>query len=333
MKVKKLCSALLSLLFIALFLTGCKPELPESNGTNPCKDNGEESRRTYAVVFPIVHPFFEPVGRDAEEFGKEYGWDVIIRSPREADARLQIEIMEELIEMGVDGIAIGPTDPEELVEVINKALDAGIKVICFETDAPESGRMGYVGTNNYNAGRHMGYIIGKALGEEGKILILTGLSTQMSLNERIRGIKSFLSVKYPDIQVLDIQSSEGDAQNAVNIAKSMIEEHPDFDALIGIDATAGPAAIIVWKEKGLKNTDKMIITFDDMPDNLRGMRDGYIESIVSQRQDKWGQGVLLLLNSLVEGRPIPDYTDTGSIEITLFNIDRYQNEPSWAEPR
>jgi ribose transport system substrate-binding protein len=334
MKLKKLSAMLLAGLLFAALLAGCSSSPPVDTGQTDDPSAKDEAGKTYAVVFPIVHPFFDPIGRDAENFGEENGWDIIIKSPGSANAQLQIDIMEDLIAKGVDGIAIGPTDPNELVGVIDAALDAGIKIICFETDAPVSKRMGYVGTNNYNAGRHMGYVIGKALDGEGNILILTGLSTQMSLNERIRGIVEYLAENYPDIKILDTQTSEGDAQIAVSVAENLIQSYPDFDAIIGIDATAGPAAISVWKANGWQNSDeKLIITFDDMPDNLQGMRDGYIKAIVSQRQNTWGEGVLMLLDSLVEGREIPDYTDTGSIEITMSNIDRYLNEPSWIEPQ
>ncbi|MCL2717679.1 MAG: substrate-binding domain-containing protein [Lachnospiraceae bacterium] len=327
---KKTCVKTFAGLLLLLMLTGCTSAMadPAANLSPPV----EEAGRTYAVVFPIVHPFFEPVGKDAEDFGNEYDWDIIIKAPDHADAGLQIKIMDELIEMGVDGIAIGPTDPEALVGVINTALSKGIKVICFETDAPDSDRLGYVGTNNYNAGRHMGYVIGKTLGEQGNILILTGLSTQMSLNERIRGIEEYLMENYPNINILDIRSSEGDAKAAVSMTEALLEMYPDFDAIIGIDATAGPAAVSVWKKQNWRNNNKMIITFDDMPENLQGVRDGYIKAIVSQRQNTWGQGVLLLLNSLVEGREIPDYIDTGSIEITTANIETYLDETSWLEP-
>jgi len=322
---------------LAVLFAGCSShppaDSPDSEQTGALSAEYKNGKK-YAIVFPIAHPFFESISTDAQNYGEENGWDIIIKAPDSANAQLQVEIMEELIFMGVDGIAIGPTDPHELVGSINKALDTGIKVICFETDAPGSNRMGYVGTNNYNAGRHMGYVVGKALGGKGRILILTGLSTQMSLNERIRGIKEYLAQNYPDIQILDTQSSEGDAQKAIAVTKNMIRTHPNFDAIVGIDATAGPAAVSVWKAKGWHGRpDKKIITFDDMPENLQGMRDGYIKTIVSQRQNSWGQGVLILLNSLVEGRAIPDYTDTGSIEITMSNIDWYFNQPSWVEPR
>lgn len=287
-------------------------------------------KKTFAVVFPIVHPFFEPVAVDAENFGKENGWEIITKAPDTANAQLQIEIMENLIAMKVDGIAIGPTDPTALVPTIDKAIASGIKVICFETDAPTSKKLAYIGTDNYNAGRHMGYVIDKNLGGEGKIMILTGLPTQMSLNERIRGIKEYLAEKSPNIQIIDTQSSEGDAQKAVTATENMIQSYPDFKAIIGIDATAGPAAISVWKAKGWKDSkEHMIITFDDMPDNLQGLRDGYITGIVSQRQNSWGKGVLELLNALTEGKEVDTYTDTGSIEITMDNIDTYLNEPSY----
>lgn len=292
----------------------------------------ETKERTFAVVFPIVHPFFEPIGVDAEEYGKELGIKVITKAPDKSDAQQQIEIMENLIAMKVDGIAIGPTDTSALVPTINKAIDAGIKVICFESDAPDSKKASFIGTNNYNAGRHMGAVITEKLGGKGEILILTGLPTQLSLNERIRGIKEYLAEKSPDIKIADTQSSEGDPQKAVTAAENMMQANPNFKAMIGIDATAGPAMISIWKAKGWQNSTKnMIITFDDMPDNLQGLRDGYVTGIVSQRQNSWGKGVINMLNDLCDGKEIESYIDTGTIEITQANVDTYLDEPSFVE--
>lgn len=324
---------------MALTLTACgdkpaaKQDEPSQTGqpADAAGDAGADGR-TFAVVFPIVHPFFEPIGVDAEEYGAEKGWKVITKAPDSSNAQQQIEIVENLISMGVDGIAVGPTDPDALASTIDKALEAGIKVICFETDSPNSKRLAYIGTDNYNAGRHMGAVIEKNLGGKGNIMILTGLPTQMSLNERIRGIKEYLGEKCPDIQIIDTQTSEGDAQKAVTATENMIQAHSDFDAIIGIDATAGPAAVSVWKAMGWQNDpEHLIITFDDMPDNLQGMKDGYIKAIVAQRQTSWGVSVLDLLNDLCDGKTVQDYTDTGSIEITLDNIDTYPEEPSFVE--
>ena len=288
--------------------------------------------RTFAIVYPIVHPFFEPIGEDAEEYAKTKGWTVITKAPDSSNAQQQIEIMENLIAMNVDGIAIGPTDTSALVPTIDKAIDKGIQVICFESEAPDSKAEAFIGTDNYKAGRHMGEVIGKNLNGEGKIMILTGLPTQWSLNERIRGIQECLAEKYPKIQIVDTQPSEGDPQKAVTCTENMIQAHADFNAIVGIDATAGPAAISVWKAKGWQNDDAhMILTFDDMPDNLQGVRDGYVKALVAQRQTTWGVEILDTLNALCDGQSVETYNDTGSIEITLDNIDTYVNEPSYVE--
>lgn len=288
-------------------------------------------KRTFAVVFPIVHPFFEPVGVAAEKFAKEKGWDVLVKAPDKFDVQQQIEIMENLIAMKVDGIGIGATDPKALAPYVNKAVDAGIKVIAFETDTPDSKRMAYMGTDNYLAGRHLGAVLARELNNKGKVVILTGLPTQLSLNRRIDGIKDVLKEKYPDVKIIDTQSSQGDPAKAVAMTEDMIKAHSDFDVLVGIDATAGPAAVSVWKAKGWKGNEKKIITFDNMPDNIQGLKDGFITSIITQMQHTWGPKILTKLNDLCDGKEIEKSEDTGNVEITKKNIDTYMNEPIYKE--
>lgn len=288
--------------------------------------------RKFGMLFAIVHPFFQPIGESAQAYAKSKGWTVDVNAPDSSNAQKQIEMMENMISMHVDGIAIGPTDSKALAATIDKAVDAGIKVITLETDCADSKRTGYLGTDNYKAGRHMGYVVGDNLGGKGNVMILTGLPTQESLNLRIKGIKDVLAEKYPGIKLVDTQSSEGDASKAVSATENMIQAHPDFSAIIGIDATAGPAMITVWKAKGWQNsTEHKIITFDDMPDNLQGMRDGYISDIVAQRESSWGKTALDMLNDLCDGKTIPEITDTGSVEITPKNIDTFTQEESWIE--
>ena len=337
MKFTKRLLACLMFVCMVLSLTACGGQKqtetkPSENSQTETQEPAGEAQRTFAIVYPIVHPFFEPIGADAEEYAKTNNCTIITKAPDSSNAQQQIEIMENLISMNVDGIAIGPTDTSALVPTINKAIEKGIKVICFESEAPDSDALAFIGTDNYKAGRHLGEVIGKNLNGEGKIVILTGLPTQFSLNERIRGIEEYLAEKYPNIQVVDTQPSEGDPQKAVTCTENMIQAHPDFDALIGIDATAGPAAASVWKAKGWQDDpDHLILTFDDMADNLQGVRDGYIKAIVAQRQTTWAEQIIDTLNALCDGESVEAYIDTGSVEITIDNIDTYVDEPSYVE--
>lgn len=309
--------AILSLVLVLM----CTATLFAAGGSE-VKSSGEKTK-TFAIVYPIVHPFFEPVTESAEAYAKEMGYKVITRAPEGVGVNQQIEIMENLISMKVDGIAIVPTDPEALTPYINKAIDAGIPTICFESDVAESKRLAFLGTYNYNAGRHLGSVVGKELNGNGTMIIATGLPTQRSLNERIRGIQEELAENYPGVKILDIQTGQGDPNLTINVIETLIQSYPNFDVFTSIDATGGPAAVAIWKSRGWTADDHMIITFDNMEENIQGIRDGQVTSVVSQKQWLWGEMILKTLNNIIDGKTVPESTDTGTVEITSANVETY----------
>ena len=286
----------------------------------------KEEKKTVAIVYPIVHPFFEPVTDSAEAYAKENGWKVITKAPESVDVNMQIEIMENLIAMKVDGIAIVPTDPDALAPYIDKAIDAGIPTICFESDNPGSKRMAFLGTYNYNAGRHLGSVVGRELDGNGTMIICTGLPTQRSLNERIRGIEEELAENYPGVEIIDLQTGQGDPALTLSVIENQIQTFPDFDVFTSIDATGGPVAVAVWKSKGWTKDDHKIITFDNMEENIQGIRDGQVTSVISQKQWGWGEMIIRTITDIIDGKEVADSTDTGTVEITTANVENYMSE-------
>jgi ribose transport system substrate-binding protein len=281
---------------------------------------------TFAIVYPIVHPFFEPVTEMAIEYGRQKGVRVVTRGPESTDVRQQIRIVEELIASRVDGIALCATDPQALVPLVKKAIAAGIPTITFESDMPGSRRLCFLGTDNYKAGRHLAEVLARELGGRGRALLCTGLPTQMSLNQRIQGIQDTLAARYPGIRIVDLRTGKGDPQLTLAVIEEQVRRFPDFDSFTSIDATGGPAAVAIWKAKGWKGGRHKIVTFDDMPDNLAGIRAGIVNSVISQKQWTWGPLIIDRLLDLLAGRPVPDYYDTGTVEITLRNVDTYRGE-------
>lgn len=255
--------------------------------------------RTFAIVYPVLHPFFESITMGAEEAAKLSNINLYVKGPDidNKQVNVQIEILNNLINMKVDGIAIGPTDSALLAPIINKAISRGIKVICFDTDSPQSNRISYIGTNNFEAGKHMGEVLAKLLNKKGKILCSTGISTQLNLIQRINGVKKVL-LKYPQMKLIEIESSSGDPNLAIKNIENMVIKHPDFDALIGMESLSGPAAITVWKAMGLKKT---LVTFDNMPEVLDGIRYGQITATISQNQYLWGKLIISNLNAACDG--------------------------------
>jgi ribose transport system substrate-binding protein len=278
------------------------------------------AERTFAVVYPIINPFFEATSHGAEDEAKAIGAQVQIKGPDRFDVQQQIEIVENLIAMRVDGFGIGPTDSKALTPLLNRAMEMGIKVVTFDTDAPDSKRLGYIGTDNVKAGEHMGEALGVALKGKGKVLVSQGISSQLNLVQRLDGVQKILKEKYPDVQIVDVQSGQGDPNKTLSNIEDMVSAHPDFDALIGMDSYAGPAMVTAWKAKGLK---QIAITFDDLPEVISGVRDGQIYSAIVQRQYAWGVNVINQLNMACDGKPIPANSDTGTLEITKANVDTH----------
>lgn len=274
---------------------------------------------TFAITYPVIHSFFEGVTRGAEDTAAELGnIELIVKGPDTNDASKQLDIFESMVAMDVDGIAIGATDSAALTPVIDKAIESGIKVISFDTDAPESKRLGYVGTDNIAAGHHMGEILGRELDGKGEVIVSMGSSTQQNLIERLDGVKETLAESFPEIKIVDEKSGKADDNVTLANIENMVTANPDFDALIGIDAAAGPAAAIVWKAQGLK---QKVITFDDTEDILQGVRDGQITVTIAQNQYVWGQKIVEELLAACKGEEIPAFFDAGTREVNINNVN------------
>jgi ABC-type sugar transport system substrate-binding protein len=97
----------------------------------------------------------------------------------------------------------------------------------------------------------------------------------------------------------------------------MVKANPNFDALIGIDAAAGPAAAIVWKAQGLKQP---VIVGDDTADIIQGVKDGYITYTIAQNQYIWGQKIVEELSDLCDGKSIPESFDAGTRAVDGKNV-------------
>lgn len=299
-----------------------QPDTPDE----PDEPDPPAGKKTYAIVYPVIHQFFDPVTEGAKAYAAQLGdVELLIQAPEGGIVQQQIEIVENLISMQVDGIAIGSTDPEALAPYIDQAVDAGIQVVTFDSDTPDCKRAGYIGTMNYEAGVHMAEVIAEHLGGKGSILILQDVPTQGNLVDRLQAIQDTLAEKYPDIKILDVQSGYADPARSVDVLEAMIEANPDFDSYTGIGGAGGPAGIAVWKARGWTAEDKMNISFDNTDENIAGLKAGLVTALVSQRQHIWGQIIIDSLNTLLEGGTVPDQNDTGTIEVTMDNIDTYQD--------
>lgn len=133
--------------------------------------------------------------------------------------------MEDLIARKVSGIAISVNEPKSVEGVIQQAIDAGIKVVTFDSDSAASGRSLHIGTINKQAGVTMGNSMGEKLGGKGKVAIITGQLGASNLNERIDGVKEALAA-FPDIEIVATEGTEDDLAKAVSVTELQMNLDP-----------------------------------------------------------------------------------------------------------
>lgn len=280
---------------------------------------------TIAVIPKVAVPFFDDVNTGAAEaataLGVNYQWVV----PQNTQGATQVKIMEDLIARQVSGIAISVNEPKSVEGVIKQAIDAGIKVLTFDSDSAESGRSMYIGTINKEAGVTMGNSMAEALGGAGKVAIVTGQLGASNLNERIEGVKEALAA-FPDIELVATEGTEDDLARAVSVTEALLRANPDLNGIFGVSQVGGPAVSKVMAQQEFANFAETltVFAFDDLPDTLKGVQDGFIDGIMVQRPVTMGRLAVEHLTAQVKGdETVSEDVDTGVTVVNADNLDSY----------
>ncbi len=291
---------------------------------------GQESATTGSGAVKIVlipksvgHPFWADLEKGMEERAAELGITAIFHGPQTATASGQIEIIEDFLSMGVSAIAIAANDPATIAPYVEKGLEMGVKMITFDTDAPESGRICYVGTDNVAAGQQGAEALIAMLGGKGKVAILTGGLTALNLNQRIEGFMSAIK-KYPGIQVVTVESHGDSLEKGIPIMENLLTEYPDIDAFYCV---SGPnVAAEGLKAAGYAPGAKIVFGFDIFEPVPTLIREGYIQATVAQLPYMEGRLVVDTLVDLLAGKDVPELIGTGTNVVTAKNLEAYLKE-------
>jgi ribose transport system substrate-binding protein len=171
-----------------------------------------------------------------------------------------------------------------------------ILVLTQDSDAPQSDRACYLGTDNVAAGRQAGELIKEALPQGGKIMVFVGKSDARNAQERFQGIKERLQGS--KVEILDLRTDDTDRVRAKSNVSDTLVKHADVAGLVGLWSYNGPAILNAVKDAGKVGQVK-IICFDEEDETLAGVKDGAIFATVVQQPYEFGyQSVLLMAKAL-----------------------------------
>src|SRR5262249_4968106 len=179
-------------LAVLLLFTGCSPS------------SNEPRKLRFAFIPKALHiPVFDYARIGAERAAKQLGGvEIIWRGPESTDEIRQKEILESFTAQHVDGIAISCLNGDLLTDAIDLAVDAGIPVVTWDSDAPRSKRLAFYGVNDVEAGRALGEGLAKLIGDRGRVALITSLGAD-NLQKRLDGARAALQ-GHPGIEIVEV---------------------------------------------------------------------------------------------------------------------------------
>jgi ribose transport system substrate-binding protein len=243
-----------------------------------------QSKKSLALVTNAAADFWTIARRGVEKAQKEhpdYAMEVVVTG--QATAAEQRRELDDLLARGIAGVSISAIDPKNSIEEFNKVA---AKAVLFTTDsdAPQSNRAAYIGTDNVAAGRQAGEEIRKALPGGGRVMMFVGTMDADNARERVQGIKE--AIAGTKIEIVDIRTDGVDfAKAKANVQDALAKG--GLDCLVGLYSYNTPQIYTAVKEAGRAGKIK-IVGFDEDPQTLRGVADGTIQSTIVQQPFEFG---------------------------------------------
>jgi ribose transport system substrate-binding protein len=245
--------------------------------------------------------------------------EIIWRGPERADELQQKEIVESFITQRVDGIAISVLNADFLTSTIDRAVDAGIPVVTWDSDAPNSKRLAFYGVDDFKSGQIMGEQAAQLLNGKGTVAIITSLGAA-NLRKRLEGVQSALA-KAPGLRVVETYDIKEDPVRCAEIVAAGTNRYPDLGAWISVGGWP------VFTRNALAAVDPArtkVISFDTIPPAPDILKSGKAQVLLGQKYFGWGtEPVRLLVDFAAGKRPANPIIDSGVDIVTAANVDAY----------
>lgn len=284
----------------------------------------------FAIVPKAMNnPYFDLSRNGCMARAKELGnVTCIYRGPVEHEPADQVQIIQDLITQGVDGLAISAADANSVIGVIKQARDAGIAVITFDANSPKSARQAYVGTDNKAMGTELANQLIKIKATPGTYVTQSGGPAAANLNDRLAGLNETLAKAGWKQAPGSPSFCNDNSALAAQQLQDMTTANPGLDAVVPV---GGWALFTPEAYKGFVNANKQaydsgklaLVMPDTLPIELQLLKAGYAQVLVGQRPTEMGAKAMDMLLALKKGEKVPEINYVGLDVVTKDNVDQF----------
>jgi ribose transport system substrate-binding protein len=273
--------------------------------------------------------FYITMRKGAEQAAEALGVNLVFQGGPDFNPTVQVPVLDAMIARQPGAILIAPTDKQQLMGPLRKAHDAGIAVITVDTfiddgqyqDGEGQGDfpLSYIASDNVQGGRMAAHALAEAIGGEGKVYVSNvkpGISTT---DQREQGFKEEMA-DYPDIEVLETQFNDDDANKAASQLQAVLARNPDLKGVFGANLFSAIGAADGVKAAG-KAEQIQVVAFDAPQRIVDDIKSGLIDMAIAQHPAEIGYYGVMTAYAVLTGQSVPITIGTGFTVMDASNID------------
>ncbi len=294
----------------------------------------EETEHYYFVAANINLPYWQEANAGFTDAARTLGVKADFTGPETYSPDEELTAFQTAVNSHPSGILIAPTLPEKFTDAVNAAVQQGIPVICIDSDAPESKRVMFIGTDNYKAGVESATRVAKVIHGEGNVVLIT-IPGQHNLDERLRGVNDTLK-KSPKIKIAQTIDDKGDPRIANDQISALLAKKEKIDGILCLEASGGPGAAEALHRLDLAGKIP-IVAMDKNPETLDYIQQGVITATIAQKPYTMSFYGLKFLDDLhhnvvhefkdwrtAPASPLPTNVDTGTAVVDSSNVAAFR---------
>ena len=284
-------------------------------------------RPTVALVLKTLnHPYFVDMRRGAQEAADRLGVTLQVQAAeREIDVEKQMQIVENVIQTGIQALCITPSGSREIVSALVKAQNAGVPIVVVDTrvDAKAAADAGvktatFVGSDNYEGGKLAGDYLVKVSGGKARVGILEGIPGHETGDSRLRGFRDATRAA-PGIAIVASQPANWERDQGFNVFQNMLQAHPDIDSVFACSDLMALGALEAIAAAG-KAGKIRVIGFDALDDAKKAIAAGTMEASVAQFPGEMGRLAVESAVKVIRGETLPANIDVKLELVTRDNV-------------
>lgn len=270
-------------------LSATSPAQAETQAPAAFKCKPGETYYMNVMVSGVEYWF--PVYEMMKQAAQSMGCKTVYTGTPEYDVNKQLASFEQILAKKPAGILLHPMNPDPFIEPINRAAEMGIPVVTFAADSPNSKRVSFITSDNYQEGKFAADAVAKDMDGKGEYAVLENPG-QDNHDRRVTAFVARMEEKWPDMKLVSRAASNTDAVKAYNAVMTMAQAHPKLGAVFMPEATSAMGAAQASKELGGKIR---IFNADVNAKILDMIKQGEIFGAVNPNQGMQGYMGMMLL--------------------------------------